>query len=160
MNGNFNLNYDNDNDILKRSMGPSLYTFETPQENSNPVYAISPTLRIQKKGISIIQGMPLIDIESDLNGSFIINSNNPQNKYNPKNKKSYDYIHLKDGLFEKEDTNLNQTMAELKMKDLTKNRWENLFFDPQKNSIEPFKRLGDDTYLQLDNYENCPVNLN
>ena len=51
-------------------------------------------------------------------------------------------------------------MAELKVKDLTKNRWENLFFDPQKNSIEPFNRLGDDTYLQLDNYENCPVNLN
>ena len=35
-----------------------------------------------------------------------------------------------------------------------------IMMNPQKNSIEPFKRLGDDTYLQLDNYENCPVNLN
>ena len=27
------------------------------------------------------------------------------------------------------------------------NRWENLFFDPQKNSIEPFQRIGQNTVL-------------
>ena len=27
------------------------------------------------------------------------------------------------------------------------NRWEPLFFDPQKNAIEPFRRIGDNTIL-------------
>ena len=27
------------------------------------------------------------------------------------------------------------------------NRWEPLFFDPQKNCIEPFRRMGDNTVL-------------
>ena len=27
------------------------------------------------------------------------------------------------------------------------NRWEPLFFNPQKNSIEPFPRIGDNTVL-------------
>ena len=27
------------------------------------------------------------------------------------------------------------------------NRWEPLFFDPQKNSIEPFSRIGENTIL-------------
>ena len=35
------------------------------------------------------------------------------------------------------------------------NRWEPLFFDPQKNSIEPFRRIGEDTVLAtLDNHVN------
>ena len=35
----------------------------------------------------------------------------------------------------------------------------NLFKDPQKTAIEPFKRLGEDTYLGiLDDYKPCPFN--
>ena len=37
------------------------------------------------------------------------------------------------------------------------NRWEPLFFDPQKNAVEPFRRIGDDTVLNtLDTHvEEC-----
>ena len=37
------------------------------------------------------------------------------------------------------------------------NRWEPLFFDPQKNSIEPFQRIGENTVLHtLDQHvEEC-----
>ena len=28
------------------------------------------------------------------------------------------------------------------------NRWEPLFFDPQKNAVEPFRRIGENTVLQ------------
>jgi|TARA_B110000971_G_scaffold221133_1_gene267046 hypothetical protein len=37
------------------------------------------------------------------------------------------------------------------------NRWEPLFFNPQKNTIEPFARIGENTVLKgLDAYsENC-----
>ena len=35
------------------------------------------------------------------------------------------------------------------------NRWEPLFFDPQKNAIEPFRRIGDNTVLHtLDQHVN------
>jgi hypothetical protein len=35
------------------------------------------------------------------------------------------------------------------------NRWENLFFDPQKNAIEPFRRIGENTVLHtLDQHVN------
>mgnify|MGYP006074502797 CR=1 FL=1 len=29
------------------------------------------------------------------------------------------------------------------------NRWQYLFFDPQKNSIEPFRRIGENTVLSI-----------
>ena len=35
------------------------------------------------------------------------------------------------------------------------NRWEPLFFDPQKNAIEPFRRIGNNTVLHtLDQHVN------
>ena len=40
------------------------------------------------------------------------------------------------------------------------NRWEPLFFNPQKNTIEPFNRIGENTVLSgLDSYsEKCDFN--
>ena len=41
---------------------------------------------------------------------------------------------------------------------LTKNRWIDLYKDPLKNTIEPFDRLGENTYLVLmDEEEDCKV---
>lgn len=38
-----------------------------------------------------------------------------------------------------------------------KNRFYRLFRDPQKTAIEPFSRIGEDTYASiLDNYKSCP----
>ena len=40
-----------------------------------------------------------------------------------------------------------------------KNRFYHLFKDPQKTAIEPFSRIGEDTYSSiLDNYKSCPFN--
>ena len=39
------------------------------------------------------------------------------------------------------------------------NRWEPLFFDPQKNCIEPFRRIGENTVLDiLDKHEEACIN--
>ena len=45
-------------------------------------------------------------------------------------------------------------LSRLPVNDFTKigvgiNRWESLFFDPQKNSIEPFKRIGQNSVLPV-----------
>ena len=39
-----------------------------------------------------------------------------------------------------------------------KNRFESVFKNPQENILEPFDRLGTNTYLSLmDNSEDCPA---
>ena len=45
-------------------------------------------------------------------------------------------------------------LSRLPVNDFTKvgvgiNRWESLFFDPQKNCIEPFKRIGQNSVLPV-----------
>ena len=40
-----------------------------------------------------------------------------------------------------------------------KNRWESVFKDPQENILEPFNRLGENTYLGLmDTSDECSTN--
>tara|TARA_Y100001958_G_C21192905_1_gene520742 strand:+ start:868 stop:1116 length:249 start_codon:yes stop_codon:yes gene_type:complete len=59
-------------------------------------------------------------------------------------------IKLLNGGFNKNNSYNNTSYL---LKDTGINRWENLFFDPQKNSIEPFNRIGQNTVLQsLDEY--------
>ena len=61
-------------------------------------------------------------------------------------------LHFEDGFFEQENTRLTNNAFELK--GVGFNRWEPLFFDPQKNCIEPFRRIGDNTVLGvLDKHE-------
>ena len=73
-------------------------------------------------------------------------SNLPQEKYIPgPTDKSNSMIHFDDGGFHQESSRLTNNAFELKGVGI--NRWEPLFFDPQKNSIEPFRRLGEDTVL-------------
>ena len=83
-----------------------------------------------------------------------INSNDPNKKYIPDPNKKIEYQDFKDGFFHEESTLLNNPPSELR--GIAKNRFYNLFHDPQKTAIEPFNRVGDNTYLNLiDNYEDC-----
>ena len=52
---------------------------------------------------------------------------------------------LKDGYFHQESSLLTNDPRELRGTGW--NRWEPLFFDPQKNAVEPFRRIGDNTVL-------------
>ena len=60
-------------------------------------------------------------------------------------------------LDEIENTFLTNPPEELR--GVAKNRFYKLFHDPQKTAIEPFKRIGEDTYSSiLDDYKSCPFN--
>ena len=121
------------------------------------VYPWAPTVRLQKMGASINQNMSLIDTESDLYNIVNVNSNDPNKKYIPDPDKNIDYLDLDDGFFHSKNSLLTNPPSELR--GIAKNRFYNLFKDPQKTAIEPFKRLGEDTYLGiLDNYEPCSFN--
>ena len=140
--------------LEKMSMGPGLYMLKTAHKNNEIVYPFSPTVNLQKSGVSTIEGVSLIEIDSELMGLNRINSNDPNMKYKPQNN-NFKYNHLKDGFFETEQSRLTNDNIELKY--MTKNRFDYLHVDPTKYSIEPFERRGINTHLKLvDNYQECP----
>lgn len=143
--------------LNKESLGPGLYMLDISKKLNKICYPWAPTVRLQKMGDSINKNMSLIDTESELYNITRINSNNPCKKYIPDENKKIDYQDLPDGFFHEENTYLTNPPFELKGQ--TKNRFYNLFHDPQKTAIEPFNRNGVDTYsLILDDYKPCPFN--
>ena len=136
------------------STGPGLYMLNTAYQNNEIIFPFSPTTALQKSGVSRIEGVPLVEIDSELMGLNRIQSKDPEMKYKPK-QTNFKYNHLKDGFFEIEHTKL--TNPTLDLKGMTKNRFDTLHVDPVKFSIEPFNRLGENTYLDtIDNYQECP----
>ncbi len=145
--------------LNKESMGPGLYMLDISKKLNKVVYPWAPTVRLQKMGASINQNLSLIDTESELYNITRINSNNPCKQYIPDENKNIEYKDLDDGFFHEENSLLTNPPSELR--GLTKNRFYNLFFDPQKTAIEPkeVRRFGEDTYnLILDEYKPCPFN--
>ncbi len=145
--------------LNKESLGPGLYMLDVSKKLNQVVYPWAPTVRLQKMGASINQNMSLVDTESDLYNIVRVNTKDPNKKYIPDENKKIDYLDLKDGFFQEENTFLTNPPFELK--GLTKNRFYNLFHDPQKTAIAPeyVGRIGTDTYSTiLDDYKACPFN--
>jgi len=141
-------------DAINQSISPSLYHMNTIQKEAKGVYPWAPTIRLQKIGGSMVEGANLVDVDSELMGITRIQTKNFQFKHFPNENKEVKYLHLKDGLFHEESTLLSNPPAYLR--GMTKNRWENVHLQPQENVIEPFKRNGADTYLNLvDNFKDC-----
>ena len=100
----------------------------------------------------VVQRYDLKDTNTDIDAKIL--SNDPKEKYIPGVQKPLSYRNLKDGFFHQESTLLTNPPMDLRGQ--TKNRWIPLHLDPRINSIEPFRRNGDDTYLALiDNFKDC-----
>jgi len=124
--------------------GPGNYQLKSLRNQIS--YPWAPTTIIQSNGGSLMDDN-FFDTESEIKNITRKLSNNPREQYVPgKEGKEQKMIHFKDGGFHQESSRLTNNAYELKGVGI--NRWEPLFFDPQKNSIEPFRRLGDDTVLQ------------
>ena len=160
MNGLYLENENNQFDKINReSLGPGLYMLDISKKLNQVVYPWAPTVRLQKMGASIDKNISLIDTESDLYNIVRVNTRDPTKKYIPDPDKKVDYLDLKDGFFHEESTLLTNPPSELR--GVAKNRFYNLFKDPQKTAIEPAKigRIGEDTYSSvLDDYKSCPFN--
>jgi hypothetical protein len=143
-------NYEKDSNLRSNFAGE--YILDGIQTNTEKVYPWAPTIIMQKSGGSFVDKKDITDISSELLNITRPNSNVPSEKWMGDNTKN-EFIHLRDGLFHQQSTLLND--PPMLLRDQTKNRWINLYQDPQENAIEPFKRNGDNTYLSLiDNY-NC-----
>tara|TARA_Y100000590_G_C15288120_1_gene851431 strand:- start:262 stop:705 length:444 start_codon:yes stop_codon:yes gene_type:complete len=127
------------------TMGPGNYKLNESRLKNTINYPWAPTTTIQSMGASVMDKNS-IDVDSELKNITRPLTNNPKGKYIPNEEnKSQKMIHFKDGFFHQENSRLRNNAFELK--GIGINRWEPLFFDPQKNSIEPFIRIGNNTVL-------------
>ena len=133
--------------INRESLGSGLYMLDISKKMNSVAYPWAPTVRLQKMGASINKNMSLIDAESDLKNIVNVASNDPNKKYIPNPNKKIEYQDLPDGFFHEESTLLNNPPSELR--GLAKNRFYQLYKDPQKYAIEPFSRIGKDTYNDI-----------
>ena len=141
-------------DATIQSLGPGFYHNNAIQTEGSPVYPWAPTARIQKIGGALLEDKKLIDVDSELMGLTRKSSNDPNTHYKPDEGQILKYINLEDGFFHQESTLLNNPPSLLRGQ--VKNRWESVHKDPMQNILEPFKRLGEDTYLStMDNDEEC-----
>ncbi len=134
-----------------QSKGPGLYQLDNSLTTNKPAYAWSPGTNQSRED----KGIPdnLIDIQSDLNNITRSNSKNIFIQYSPYDSKTFNKpIHGEDGFFEQVNSKLSNPSLDLKEYGI--NRWQWLPIDPQKNSIEPFERIGNNTVLEiLDNHK-------
>ena len=148
------LNQSLEKESNDQSVGPGYYQVKDFDTGGGPVYPWAPTARIQRIGGSLLKDQNITDVESELSNITRPLSKDQKHHYNPYEGKKTEQQHLKDGFFHQESTLLSNPPSLLRGQ--TKNRWEDLFKNPLENSIEPFERLGQNTYLSLiDNDEDC-----
>ena len=131
--------------------GPGEYRLN---EKRNQIsYPWAPSLILQKNGGSLMDEN-FFDTESEIKNITRKLSNNPKEQYIPGTEGlEKKMLNFKDGGYHQMSSRLTNNAFELK--GIGINRWEPLFFDPQKNSIEPFRRIGDNTVLStLDQHVN------
>ena len=129
----------------ENTMGPGNYKLDESRLRNTISYPWAPTGMIQSMGGSVLD-QNFMDVDSELKNITRPLTNNPQKKYVPdQENKEQKMIHFDDGFFHQESSRLTNNAFELKGVGI--NRWEPLFFDPQKNAVEPFQRLGDNTVL-------------
>ena len=125
------------------SSGPGQYQLN--QTRNQISYPWAPTMILQKNGGSLIDNN-FFDVDSELKNITRKLSNNPKEQYIPGTQGAeVPMKHFQDGGYHQVSSRLTNNAFELKGVGI--NRWEPLFFDPQKNSIEPFKRIGENTVL-------------
>ena len=131
------------------SSGPGEYRLN---EDRNQIsYPWAPTMILQKNGGSLMDNN-FFDVDSELKNITRKLSNNPKEQYIPGAEgEEKRMLNFKDGGYHQISSRLTNNAFELKGVGI--NRWEPLFFDPQKNCIETFTRGGENSVLNtLDTY--------
>ncbi len=150
-------------DSESRAIGPGLYRLNESQKNNTialPWDNLTSNIDLSR---TYLQNNVRVDADSELKNLSRKLSNNPGEKYSPNEFEPQNpdlnlFHNIKQSFGYSENMRLNEPAFELK--GMIKNRFISLKKNPQDNAIEPFKREGDNTYLDLiDNHEPCPVNL-
>ena len=68
---------------ISQSVGPGVYRMATPPISCEPCYPYPPSVRLQKRGDSLIKNTPLVDVDSELSGITRKLSKNINEQYIP-----------------------------------------------------------------------------
>ena len=130
---------------LSNSFTSSPGEYRLNEKRNQISYPWAPTMILQKNGGSLMDEN-FFDTDSELKNITRKLSNNPKEQYIPGAEgEEKRMLNFKDGGYHQISSRLTNNAFELK--GIGINRWEPLFFDPQKNAIEPFRRIGDNTVL-------------
>ena len=127
------------------------YNLNTLKNNTGSIFPYDPYIKYNNSGLFRNSDGAFMDKNSDILNITRPLSNNPVDKIPvPLDNEN---LQLRDGLFQTKNTLLDSPPMELRGQ--TKNRWIELPQNPQENVIEPFKRLGTNTYLTLIDHYDC-----
>lgn len=134
-----------------QSKGPGLYLMDESLRNSKPAFPWAPGSSTSREGQA--PAADLVDAQSDLRNLDRALTKNIFEQYSPFSEKSFTQKIYGDGdYFDQVNSRISDPAFDLKEYGI--NRWEPLFIDPQKNAIEPFRRIGENTVLDvLDNHQ-------
>ena len=143
---------DKQNKLLEdQAKGPGFYQMAESLKTSKPAYPWAPGSSTSREGQA--PAADLVDIQSDLNNLDRPLTKNIFQEYSPFTEKTFqEPIYGTGDYFEQNNSRLSDPAFDLK--EFGINRWEWLPIDPQKNAVEPFRRLGENTVLEtLDTHE-------
>ncbi len=149
----FNKAFDaSQNKLLdEQARASGLYQLDEALRTSKPAYPWAPGSNQSRgdKGVS----PDLVDIQSDLQNLSRPNTQNIFLQYSPYESDTFQKpIHGQGDYFDQVNSRLSDPAFDLKEYGI--NRWEWLPIDPQKNAVEPFRRIGENTVLQtLDSHK-------
>jgi len=145
--------------VLAESVASLEYQLGTPQQ-CQECFVKDPSYNLQRAGVSVDAEMPMIDVDSELMGLTRKLSNNPAEKYLPKEDSAGNpcsdrpKVHRKDcNMPRMEYTNLSNPSCNLRGTGW--NRWEWLCQDPQQGVISPLYFGTDTKQLAKDNHRPC-----
>ena len=132
---------------LKRTIGPGLYTLNTPYNDCSPCRSLpdDPSLRFQTYGPNTCTMKTAVDDSSELLGMNYKLSKCNNNEYTPGKYQSNAgcyvnaSIDARSCMAPREDTRMSNPASTLKGTGW--NRWEWLCYDPQDKAIEEFDRI-------------------
>ena len=128
-----------------QSRDPGIYQMDNSLKTNKPAYPWAPGSSTSRSDQS--PSPDLVDIQSDLRNLDRPLTKNIFEDYSPFTDKTFqEPIYGKGDYFDQVNSRLSDPAFDLK--EFGINRWQWLPIDPQKNAVEPFRRLGENTVLE------------
>jgi len=138
---------------LNQSIRPGNYKLREPKISCKPCYPSPPTIRLQKRGVSIDKNISLIDIDSELLGLSRRHSKDPSKRYVPEKNLNSNLQHWDNCFIPEENTRLSNPSCNLRGTGI--NRWEWLCQNPQDRIEVPFDYNISNRIVVKDNHRPC-----
>ena len=129
-----------------QSIAPGIYQMDEALRENKPAYPCAPGSNQSRQDKAPTGN--LTDVQSELMNLSRPLSKDFYTQYSPVDSKiKAEPIHGDDGYFDQVNSRLSDPAFDLREYGI--NRWEWLPIDPQKNAVEPFRRLGENSVLQV-----------